>query len=257
MTKPTIKQIIFFAGLSLMLSCSEPSPYDHIESVEVKTLLEKGISQAGGLEAWNQSPGYKFKKRSILYLADGSIESKNTQIVQFKDQPSLTGSIIWNNASDTVSTKIEYAEGKAIKRINDKDQGEQANEASRRSFLGAHIVMSMPFKLLDPGVDLSYGGEQEQHGKKVKVIIADYDTENPNHTETHRWWHYFDATTYEYIGYKVFHPPTYALVENLKSTSVNGITYPIDRITWRVDSLDNKQYIRAKFAYSEYQSLGE
>lgn len=247
----------FLILLVLSKSCAKPTPFDHIESEEVRTLLEKGISQAGGLNAWNQSSGYQFKKRTILYLADGSIEMKNTQIVQFKDQPALEGSIIWNNASDTLSTKIEYKERKAVKLINDEDQGQEINEASRKSFLGAHIVMSMPFKLLDSGVNLTYGGEQDQYGKKVKVLVADYNVENPNHTETHRWWHYFDATTHDYLGYKVFHPPTYALVENLKTTSVNGITYPVDRITWRVDSLDNKQYIRAKFAYSEYESLGE
>lgn len=245
-------------AIIFITSCSSPTPYDQIESLEVRSILERGINQSGGLAAWHSSPGYQFKKRSILYLEDGSIESKNTQVVQFKDYPNLEGSIIWKNASDTVRTRIEYKDGKAIKYINDIDQGEVANEEARKSFLGAHIVMSMPFKLLDLGVELTYGGEQEQYGKTVKVLIADYNSENPNHTESHRWWHYFDASTYDYLGYKVFHPPTYAHVENLRTTSANGgITFPVDRITWRVDSLDNKQFIRAKFAYSEFESLGK
>jgi len=238
-------------------SCVAPTPYDHIQSEEVRSVLEKAITHAGGITAWNNSPGYQFKKRGILYLEDGTIESKNTQVLQFKDHPQLEGTITWNNVADTVDTVIEYRDGKAIKYINDVAQGEDVNEAARQAFLGAHIVMSMPFKLLDPGVGLIYGGEQEQFGKTVKVLIADYNSANAHHTASHRWWHYFDASTSDYIGYKVFHPPTYAQVENLSSTSINGIKYPTDRITWRVDSLDNKQFIRAKYAYSEFKSLRE
>jgi len=246
-----------FISIILFIGCSRPSPFDHIKSSEAKAILEKGIESAGGLNNWKNSPGYKFNKRSILYLKDGAIESKNTQIVEFKDHPSLTGRITWNNRTDTVNTRVDFSDGAAIKYVDNIDQGATVNEAARRSFLGAHIVMTLPFKLLDPGVHLDYGGQQTLFDKSVEVLIADYDAKNENHTETHRWWHYFDAETYEYIGYKVFHPPTYALVENLSTTTINGITYPLDRITWRVDSLNNKQFIRAKFAYSDFESLAK
>ncbi len=250
-----MKIIFQLLCLTLFFTHCKTTPYDHIESVEVRSILRKGIEASGGLAAWNADHGYQFKKRSILYLADGTIESKNTQIVQFEDQPRLSGMITWDNASDINLTKIEYLDQQATKYIDGIDQGEDINEASRRSFLGAHIVMSMPFKLLDQGVNLSYAGRQEQYGKQVEVLIADYDSDQPNHTESHRWWHYFDAESYDYLGYKVHHPPTYALVENLNTTTLNGLTYPVDRITWRVDSLNNKQYIRAKFAYSDFKSI--
>lgn len=250
-----MRSILFlFWGSVLFFQCSSTSPYDHITDEKVKSVLTKGIQAAGGLEHWRSDNAYTFDKRSILYLEDGSIESKNQQIVTFKNHPELEGTILWNNRTDSVETKIVFSDGKATKFIAGIAQSDEMNTSATLSFYGAHMVMNLPFKLLDPGVQLSYGGRQEMHERTVEVIIADYNKEQPNHNKTHRWWHYFDVDTYQYIGYKVFHPPTYALVENLEHTMHEGISYASDRITWRVDSLDNKQYIRAKFAYDNFRA---
>lgn len=250
-----MKGFYYLIYFCLILACSTPTPYDHISSLEAREVLEKGINASGGLEAWRDLGGYKFNKRTILYNVDGSIEIKNEQLLRIKNFPDLAGRITWKNKQDTTQTYIHFEEQKAIKYIDSKAQSKEINEAARLTFLGAHIVMSMPFKLLDPGVKLTYGGPGKQYDKPVEILIADYNTDQPNHTKSHRWWHYFDAQSYEYLGYKVYHPPTYALIENLKTTQLKGIHFPTDRITWRVDSLDNKEYIRGKFAYSDFKSV--
>ena len=247
--KPTAFCLLFAL---LFIQCTSNTDFDHITDQEVKSVLEKGIAASGGLDNWKNGKAYTFNKRTILYLEDDTVESKSEQIVTIKNHPQLEGTIHWNNRTDTTDIKIVYADGQATKYIDNQAQSAADNEAAELSFLGAHLVMNLPFKLLDPGIALTYDGQQTMFDRKVEVLIADYNKEQANHNKTHRWWHYFDATTYEYVGYKVFHPPTYALVENRKSTVHNGITYTTDRVTWRVDSLNNKQFIRAKFAYDRF-----
>jgi len=221
-----MKRLLYLFFFCLIFGCKSSTPYDHIESYEVRELLKKAIVTAGGLEAWNNLGRYEFNKRTILYNPDGSVEVKNAQVLTIKDFPELSGTITWNNQGDTVQTNIQYNAGKAIKHVDNIPQSEDVNEAARLTFLGAHIVMTMPFKLLDPGVKLSYGGLGKQYDKSVEIIIADYDSDQPNHTKSHRW-----------------------------STKLKGIPFPTDRITWRVDSLDNKKYIRGKFAYSDFKTV--
>jgi len=249
--KPAV--LLLFVSV-FFIHCGSQPDFDHITDEQVKSVLEKGIAASGGLDNWKNGQAYTFNKRTILYLENDEIESKSNQVVTFKNHPNLEGTVQWNNRSDTVDTKITYADNQAIKYIDGQAQDASANKAARLSFLGAHMVMNLPFKLLDPGVQLTYDGRQKMHDRSVEVLIADYSKDQPNHNKTHRWWHYFDSETYEYVGYKVFHPPTYALVQNLSTTKHNGITYTTDRITWRVDSLDNKQYIRAKFAYDGFRN---
>lgn len=249
-----MKYAICLLSLSILfIQCHSASDYDHIADDQVRSILQKGISASGGLDNWKNGKAYTFNKETFLYLDNDSIEVHNNQIVTIKNHPSLEGTIQWNNPSDTVDTKIIYSDDKAVKYIDNQPQDEASNSAARLAFLGSHIVMNLPFKLLDPGVDLTYGGQITMFDKTVEVLVADYNKDQPNHDKTHRWWHYFDSDTYEYIGYKVYHPPTFALVENRASTVHNGISYSTDRITWRVDSLDQKEFIRAKFNYGGFK----
>jgi hypothetical protein len=212
-------------------------------------LLEKGIVGNGGWSNWKNLDTISFYKTTKLYLEDGSIEDSTFQKHTYHMYPEMNGKYSWEK--DGVENVIEYKDGIITKHINSIKQelSQTEHEKLKKGFLGAQFVMCLPFKLGDPGVKLALDGSSQINGKEVDVLKASYHTQNENHTENHDWWHYINANTGALEGYKVHHPPTYARVSNVKTTTIKGIIFPTYRQTYRVDENDNRQYLRGEFWY--------
>ena len=86
------------------------------------------------------------------------------------------------------------------------------------------------------------------------MIEASYNSEqNDNHSTDDLWWYFFDARDGSYLASMVYHPPTYALIENTKYTDDLPIRFNTYRESYRVDSLRNKEYLRGVFYYSDFE----
>ena len=89
---------------------------------------------------------------------------------------------------------------------------------------------------------------------EADVINAVYDPENiKTHSTSDIWWFYFDTKTGYFLGSKVFHSPTYALIHNMKFSNDNSLKFPSRRKSYRTDSLGNIQFLRAEFWYSKFK----
>jgi len=215
-------------------------------------LLEKAIIGAGGLENWKGLRNIQFYKTTKLYHEDGSLQDSTYQLHNYQMYPDMTGS--YSYEKDGMSIKVMYQHDRMTKYVNDESIELSDEEAKKlkQGFLGSQFVMSLPFKLNDPGVILSK--EEGLLGDRpTDILKASYNTENTNHTKTHDWWHYIDKDTGELLGYKVHHAPTYAQVYNVTTTKIRGITFPTYRKTYRVTENDEVQYVRGEFWY-EYIS---
>ena len=214
-------------------------------------IVNRAIEKSGGWENWKNIESISYKKRSILYHEDGSKESDITQFHEYKMDQDLSGNIFWKDEKGSHS--IVYQEGAALEYLNGS-MIDGSRESATKTFNSAIYVLFIPFKLMDPGVELRYMGQENiAEGQVADVIKASYDTQtHVNHSTDDIWYFYFDVETGEYLAYLVHHEPTYAYVINTKNDSSQAITTPIYRESYRSDADRNKQYLRGEFFYSDY-----
>lgn len=246
--------IFLIAALSGLISCnsSTPSlPMDHIADSEVKRVLSKAIPAAGGWDNWQNLQRISYSKKSILYHADGTVESEVNQRHKYVLQPELQGSITWSDSSG--NHEILYSSASAARLLNN-ELVEGSEEGARNTFLSAYYVLFVPFKIMDPGASLTYLGlDTLDQGSVVECIRAEYNPdEEENHSTNDTWYFYFDKETGDFLANMVYHAPTYALIENNEVNTDLPIKMNTYRESWRVDSLRNKEFLRGVFFYGDF-----
>ncbi len=228
----------------------EEKPVFQHSDKKVETVLLRAFEQAGGLDNYRKIRSIRYDKRSVLYNSDGSVESEVSQTHVYGLKPQLTGRIQWNDGEE--SHEIRFMDNVGKKYVNDTlvdDAG-----AATRAFLSAYYVLFMPYKLADEGTDLFYDAQVQLETGLADVIRAEYaPDDHENHSTQDTWWYYFDVNSGEYVASVVYHEPTYALIENTETTTVEGFTFNTYRKSYRVNSIYDKEYLRGEFWYSNYQ----
>ena len=222
-----------------LLACSITQPRSQAEKI-----VDAAIIAHGGLEHWQSLQEMKFRKKTWLYRSDNSLEKYSDEVHTLRTGATLEGSI---KPYDTKNNdySISFANGKGVKNTN-----EGAVDGTK-AFLASHFVVNQPFKLLDPGLKLTYLGIDTLAGKEsVDVIKAEYGAEDDD-----TWWFYFDRENSVLLATLIYHAPTYAFVVNENIELIDGILWNTKRTTYRTDSLRNIEYIRAKFEYSEISAF--
>jgi len=225
--------------LIFLLSCNSSTKAPVPESSKALTIVNKAIDAHGGYEYWKSIESIKFRKETTLFKGDGSIEKDVNEIHTLHQQDTLYGNIINIDAKPENKYTTTFADGVGKKVLNGKTTD------ATNAFLSSHFVVNQPFKLLDPGIDLSYLGKDTlSSGKIVDVVKAFYGT-----PEDDVWWFYFDVKTHILQSTLIYHAPTYAYVDNEVTKEIDGLLWNIKRTTYRTDSLRNIEYVRAKFLY--------
>lgn len=232
----------------------EPTdPYAHLTNDEVKRVLKKAMERAGGLTNWNQIKTLKFKKDYALLFESGEVENAALQTHTYTFQPESKVWIEWEKEGKKNSISQEGEP--AVKKVDGEIDPTAKQQSITNTVLSATFVISIPFKLLDEGVALSYDGiDTLTDGRKVEVLKAVY---NPAQTDTHStpdtWWHYYDADDFTFVAYMVQHADHFSYVENLSFEEVDGFVFPRERKSYRVDQARNIQYLRATYEYMGYE----
>lgn len=247
--------------LAFGASCSAPAPdrpdteegmpFDAITDTLARNVMQKAIAAAGGWDQWLAIDSIRYVKRSVLYHADGSVESDVTQQHAYQLRPALSGEITWTDR-DT-AWGIHYDSGEAYRTANDRTVA-GSERAAREAFMSAYYVLFVPFKLLDPGTELIHEGvDTLASGAAVDVIRASYDpATHDNHSTQDTWWYFFERESGKHLGSMVYHAPTYALIENTETTDDFPIRFNTYRESFRCDSLRSKEYLRGVFYYNNY-----
>ncbi len=240
-----------------ILSCEQPnesghSPYASIEDPKIRSVLSQAIEKAGGISQWYGLDSMRYSKRSILYFADSTIESDVTDHHFYRFTPQFSAEISWMEDDD--QHILTYYPDGIRKYVNDSLTTPDT-EALSQKVMSAYYVLGMPYKLMDEGTKLLYKGETVlRNGVKVDVIQAGYDPdENENHSTSDLWWYFFSVEDGNFEGSMVWHPPTYALIENLSFVDTDPLLFHEKRKSYRVDSLRNVEYLRAAFEYWDYE----
>ena len=226
------------------------SDFSHADP-QVQKVLLKAFEANGGYETYQNLASLSYKKRSILYYPDGGVESDVTQYHEYTISPELSATIFWTK--DGQRHSIQYDHGVGQKYI-DGELIPDGSKSATSSFLSAHYVLFMPFKLADKYVQLSYAGVDNVLDKEVDVIKAVYSpTDHDSHSTSDTWWYYFDRNSGDYAGSMVYHEPTYAFIENTRQNTDLPLVMNTYRVSHRVDSDRNKEYVRGEFFYEDYE----
>ncbi len=251
--KTELKRILFC--FLIFNSCTKPdpqkTPYDHIEDERVKEIISKAIAYAGGWDAWSTLHSIRYTKRSVLFN-DSTLESDITQNHAYTMTPEFGARISWTeNSNNHELHHTKYG----TKRLLDGNKIEANQKKLTESVLSSLYVLGMPFKLLDEGAMLTYQGIiLFKDSVEAYVINSTYDPDkNKNHSTKDVWWFYFEKKTGYFLGSKVFHSPTYALIQNLSFTKHLKVKLPVRRKSYRVDSLGTIDFLRAEFWYSNFK----
>ena len=248
---------LLFIGI-ISFSCQnqkttiDPDPYQHIQDQQASTLLQKAINQAGGLDNWNRIQELYFKKYTALYEESGVTEAEARQTHQYQYQPKEKVRISWN--IDTLGYLVTFQDGQLKRLINGQPDASANLKSLMNSLLSATFVIGIPFKLLDEGAELSYAGSDIlEDGQEVEVLKVTYNpAEHNNHSTPDTWWHYFSKKDFKQVGYMVQHADHFSYVKNLSYVKADGFLFPKERESYRVDSLRNLLYLRAKYEYSNF-----
>ncbi len=229
---------------------SEPDPLSHIRDAKAARVLSKAMERAGGLDQWQKKRSLQFRKSTVLYLENGEVESMADQLHTYTYADPSVVEIEWMEGPDKMKLTSDY---NSVSRTKNSQPDSRLDPVSGlNSVLSSTYVISIPFKLLDQGVELKYLGLDtlEDHSV-VHVLQAEHEpSDNPEEYDT--WWHYFDHDTYRQVGYLVRHADHFSLVKNLSFVMVDGFEMVKDRRSYRVDERGNIDYLRAVYEYTNY-----
>ncbi len=263
-----MKQLIHDAPVAVLVllllagaACSGPAdrpsvPIDafaHIADVQVRDLLANAIQQAGGIDRWQSKAMLKFDKKTVLYHADGSVELASDQQHTYTYGASEDIEISWSK--DGQHHQLSSIDGMVTKLVDQVPDTTISPSAATNTVLSAVYVISLPFKLLHPQINLTYEGiDTLGAGQEAHVLRAQYQpAETTSYDTEDIWWHYYRTDDHTQIGYKVQHADHISYVANLAFTRANGILFPTERKSWRMNEDGSLSYLRAAYAYSNYQ----
>ena len=244
-----ILNLIFYLGCQQVDKIKTIDPYIKIKDLKAKNILKKTVKRAGGFDTWHRIKNLSYTKHGIFYFPDGRIETDNIQQHHYKFYPQFSAEISWKE--NDINHHISYNTKSALQFENDK----LTEKDPTKTVMSSLYVLGMPFKLLDEGTVLTaLGSVVLRSGKQAQAIRASYDPrKHSNHSTAEEWIYYFDENNAEFLGSLVFHPPTYALIENLKFTDNLPIKLPLIRKSYRTNKDRVIKHLRAEFKYSDYR----
>ena len=253
---------LFFVLLVFLLACQSspvqevleqeetPDHFNHIKDEKARNILEAAIEYAGGLEAWGNIKRLRYDKTFTLLSASGEIEKTFEQVHDYTTHPKVidiqsteNGTLIHTRFADNIYTQTA-----------DGEPTEKTPAAIEKGINTSTYVIGLPYKLLDPGAEITYAGERTMDtGQVVDVLRVSYSpAQHGNHSSADTWYFYFDQENQNVVANFIESPDHFSLVENISFQRVGGTLFYKDRKSYRVDSLGNKLYLRAEYTYENF-----
>ncbi|MBX2827012.1 MAG: hypothetical protein KTR22_02570 [Flavobacteriaceae bacterium] len=229
-------RILFLFSLLLICGCAkevEPTP---------KELVDGSIQAHGGWENYENLEVVEIRKIVKLFDENGYLESQDRQYHTFSKKPRYKTRIhgIWDGAV----REISFNGNEIFTTINDSIVTDSINhKKALKTIQSAEFVFFQPFKLKVSEAAMEYTG------KKVlfdSVPVSEMKVTYPNSEDV--WWFYFDDGN-RCVANRVLHNGRYSLIENLEFQDYKGLSIHKHRKSYFVDSLLNKERLRAEYFY--------
>jgi len=215
-------------------------------------IIENSIAAHGGSKAWDNMEAFSIQKETWLYFENGELESHLIQDLEFRNTPFFEGKISWEK--DSLVHKLVFDGSRTRYWMGENEiQNEDFLANKKKDIDAAYYVLNKPFDLINGNKKLDYQGITKlQDGREVETVrVIDG---NPNDPGADVWWYYFEKDSKLLVAYKVKTSGHYSLVYNLEWDVSTGIHFPKRRESYRVDSLGNTLYLRAKYQFGDFRS---
>jgi len=232
---------------------SGSNPLERLPENEAGRTVKKAIAEAGGWEKWAAKKTFSYVKTMEYFDSTGVRERQLQQLHQYQLQPQFKARINWEEGGDQF---VIINDGQqAWKYKNGVEMTDQAsrNQAWNSSF-GSHYVVSMPFKLTDPGVILTDEGLDTLPGKKaVLALKVAYEKGVGSAGGIHVWRYYFDKETYRLAANFLDYGEGYSFTTYETFKTVDGILVAEERHGYTVNAQKEVGRLRSIYRNEEMQ----
>ncbi len=230
--------LLLLLVLLTLIGCDRNTP---------QSILDKSIEYHGGKQAWQDQTSISYRKKTQLLKADGSLEKET--VFNYTHQ--------WKPEFATLRTQVEQGKVKQVKLtgIASKDSlpftSQQEYMSAKKDLDAALFVVWQPFTLASQVDQLEYLGEETLEDD-TPVFVLKNQYYKADGSKDNAWWFYFNAENGRLEANMVKHGDTYSYIRNNSYEQKTGFSLNKTRTSYRVDSLRNIQFVRARYWY-EYQ----
>lgn len=198
-------------------------PMTRLPNNQAGEVVKKAIAYVGGWDKWADKKNFSFYKNITQLDSTGQEIRTTRQLQQYRLQPNFAARMTWERDGkqyiivNNGQQAWKYEDGKEL---TDKKSKKEAWNSS----YGSNYVISMPFKLTDPGVIMSYDGiDTLEENKMVHVVKVEYEKGAGSSGGFHTWWYYFDKDTYDLVANYLDYGNGYSYTSYKTFTDIEGI----------------------------------
>lgn len=200
--------IIFSLLLFIAYSCKQESeelvepqviasPMERLSDDEAGRVIRKAIEYVGGWEAWEAKINFSFYKNITHLDSLGNIERSQRQHHRYQLYPGFKANMQWEDKGNQYEIIHNGEQAKKYENGKEMTDDNSKNQAWNSSY-GSNYVISMPFKLTDPGVIMTYEGiDSTTLDRRVHSVKIEYKKGAGSTGGMHTWWYYFDENNYD------------------------------------------------------------
>ena len=249
MMKKLYSLIIFACFLASCQSNEklESNPLDRLPDNQAGEVVKKAIDFAGGWDNWERRNNFSFYKKITQVDSLGAVVKSIKQLHRYNLGNQFQARMTWS--IDSVDYVI-INDGDVAKKY--KGETELTDDKSKKeawnSSYGSHYVISMPYKLTDPGVTLTYEGvDNSLFDKAVHSVKVEYAKDAGSSGGMHTWWYYFDKENYDLVANFLDYGNGHSLTTYEVFEDVDGMRFHNRRFSYQ--SNENKEKVVLKTIY--------
>lgn len=241
----------------LILSCKRDSKKkaEAIKSEQTESefsraekLVNEAISRAGGMNNWTSKKTLSYTKNIQSYDSTGTLIRTVAQAHKYQLRPSFKAYVSWEQNGS--SHEIINTGKQAWKLVDGEIQQDEAsvNSAWNSSF-GSHYMVTMPFKLKDPGIILNYIGIDTLSSKKVvHKLKVTYEKWAGSSGGIHTWYYFINLENFQFEANFLDHGKGYSYTDYDTFSEVDGIMVTKERKSYA--SNEELEMLQLKTIYS-------
>ena len=206
---------------------------------EAGDIVRKAIDFVGGWKAWENKKNFSFYKNITHVDADGKVERSQRQFHQYQIHPTFKAKMSWEDKGNQYVIINNGEEARKYENGKEMTDDNSKNVAWNSSY-GSNYVISMPFKLTDPGVIMTYEGiDSTTLNKRVHALKVEYEEGAGSTGGMHDWYYYFDEKTYDLVANFLDYGNGYSVTTYETFKEVDGIRIHKKRFSHIADADKN------------------
>ncbi len=223
------------------------NPMDRLPDNEAGDVVRKAIDYAGGWDSWSSKKNFSFYKKITHVDSSGAVIKSVKQLHQYNLGDQFQARMTWNMDESNFVIINNGEQAKKYKEEEELTDSKSKNEAWNSSY-GSHYVISMPYKLTDPGVTLTYEGiDREVLDRPVHSVKVKYAKGAGSTGGMHVWWYYFSTDNYDLVGNYLDYGEGHSLTTYEVFEDVEGMRFHNKRYSYK--SNERKERVQLKTIY--------